>query len=133
MTSVVADTHAAIWYLSQSRRLSDTACQAMRQAMASGYPVLVSTISIVEMVYLTERNRLERSALERLEAVLKDPTGGFKVVPVDYHISRSVEHIARESIPDMPDRIIAATALVLGLPLVTCDGRLRQTRIQTIW
>jgi predicted nucleic acid-binding protein len=33
----------------------------------------------------------------------------------------------------MPDRIIAATALTLGLPLVTRDGALRQLDIETIW
>jgi predicted nucleic acid-binding protein len=33
----------------------------------------------------------------------------------------------------MPDRIIAATALNLGLPLVTRDRRLQAAGIQTIW
>jgi predicted nucleic acid-binding protein len=33
----------------------------------------------------------------------------------------------------MPDRIIAATALHLGLPLVTRDLRIQASGIPTIW
>jgi predicted nucleic acid-binding protein len=37
-------------------------------------------------------------------------------------------------VPDMPDRIIAATALSLSLPLVTRDAKIQAvTTIQTIW
>jgi predicted nucleic acid-binding protein len=37
-------------------------------------------------------------------------------------------------VPDMPDRIIAATALNLNLPLVTHDHKILATSvIQTIW
>jgi predicted nucleic acid-binding protein len=33
----------------------------------------------------------------------------------------------------MPDRIIAATALALGLPLVTRDRKIRAADLETIW
>jgi predicted nucleic acid-binding protein len=33
----------------------------------------------------------------------------------------------------MPDRIIAATALYLGVPLVTRDGKIRAADVETIW
>jgi predicted nucleic acid-binding protein len=36
-------------------------------------------------------------------------------------------------VPEMPDRIIAATAIHLGVPLVTRDRRLQSAGIQTIW
>ncbi len=35
--------------------------------------------------------------------------------------------------PDMPDRIIGATALHLGLPLITRDGKIRASDLRTIW
>jgi PIN domain nuclease of toxin-antitoxin system len=33
----------------------------------------------------------------------------------------------------LPDRVIAATALAWSLPLITRDGKIRATGIQTIW
>jgi PIN domain nuclease of toxin-antitoxin system len=37
-------------------------------------------------------------------------------------------------VPDMPDRIIAATALLLGLPLLARDRRIGQlTSIHSLW
>ena len=39
----------------------------------------------------------------------------------------------RDVVPDMPDRIIAATAVHLGLPLITRDERIRSAGIKTIW
>jgi len=33
----------------------------------------------------------------------------------------------------MPDRIIATTALHLGVPLISRDGRIRLSSVPTIW
>jgi predicted nucleic acid-binding protein len=54
-------------------------------------------------------------------------------VPVTVEVARATEHIPRSIVPDLPDRIIAATALVLGLPLVTADRQIRAAPIPTIW
>ncbi|HLA78333.1 MAG TPA: hypothetical protein VJU18_12195 [Vicinamibacteria bacterium] len=48
-------------------------------------------------------------------------------------IARCVALIPRESVPDMPDRIIAATALQVGVPLVTRDGRIRASGLDVVW
>jgi predicted nucleic acid-binding protein len=48
-------------------------------------------------------------------------------------VAESLELVPRKDVPDMPDRIIAATALHLGLPLVTRDGKIRAVNITTIW
>ncbi|NJR25497.1 MAG: type II toxin-antitoxin system VapC family toxin, partial [Richelia sp. CSU_2_1] len=37
------------------------------------------------------------------------------------------------SVPDMPDRIIAATALHLNLPLISKDRRMPLTDLNLIW
>jgi predicted nucleic acid-binding protein len=44
-----------------------------------------------------------------------------------------LKEIARAAVPDMPDRIIAATAHHLGLPVVTRDRKILASSVQTIW
>jgi PIN domain nuclease of toxin-antitoxin system len=33
----------------------------------------------------------------------------------------------------MPDRVIAATALSLAVPVISRDGKIRDSQIETIW
>jgi len=49
-------------------------------------------------------------------------------------VASSLAKIPRLTVPELPDRIIAATALYLNLPLVTKDYKIRSLSvIQTIW
>jgi PIN domain nuclease of toxin-antitoxin system len=41
--------------------------------------------------------------------------------------------IPREDVPDMPDRIIAATGLRLGVPIISRDRNIRAANLETIW
>lgn len=133
MPSVVADTHALVWYASDRSRLSAPAAQRMDEAVAAGLAVVVSAITLVELVYLAEKGRLPHEALVRLDGLLDDPHSPVAVAPVDRGVARVVERIARSQVPDMPDRIIAATALHLGLPLVSRDRRIQASGIDVVW
>jgi PIN domain nuclease of toxin-antitoxin system len=53
--------------------------------------------------------------------------------PVTIEIVDAMLTVPREEIPDMPDRIIAATALYFGVPAISRDGNIRSSKIQTIW
>jgi predicted nucleic acid-binding protein len=57
----------------------------------------------------------------------------FLEVPLDYDVAEAMQRVDRAQVPDMPDRIIAATALALGVPLITSDGKIRQSTVPTIW
>jgi predicted nucleic acid-binding protein len=41
--------------------------------------------------------------------------------------------VPREAVPDLPDRVIAATALLHGVPILSRDRRIQASGLQTIW
>jgi PIN domain nuclease of toxin-antitoxin system len=131
--SAVLDNHIVLWYLENSPQLSASARTAIEDAMREGRRVHVSAIFLIEDVYLAERKKIPAAALQRLRNALVDPSAGLSIAPVDAFVADALQKVPRHVVPDMPDRIIAATALYLGVPLVTRDRRLQAAGIQTIW
>ena len=131
MIRVVADTHALVWALANDPRLSPAA----RTALAPGGndTVGVSSISFAEVLYLEEKSRVPRGTLARLQAILGSPDWALEEVPFSLAIVGAMVRVTRDQVPDLPDRIIAATALHLGVPLITRDGRISVSGIDTIW
>ncbi len=133
MASVVVDTHAVLWALLQPEKLSLNARSAFQQAQQLGDPVYISVISIVETHYLEEKGKLQVGTLARLKTALEGENSGLIAISLDLGVAEAIGQIPREAVPDMPDRIIAATALSLQLPLVSRDRKIRASKITTIW
>jgi PIN domain nuclease of toxin-antitoxin system len=133
MAALVTDTHATVWYLTDSPRLSRTAAQALDEASAAGDPILIPSISLVELTYLVEKGRLPAEARNRLVDALSEPDSPYELAPLDGRVAAAVELIDRNIVPDLPDRVIATTALSYGAALVSRDGKIRASRVRTIW
>jgi PIN domain nuclease of toxin-antitoxin system len=119
--------------LENSSELSALARKTIEDTVQDARHVRISAISLIETVYLVERRRLPFNALERLRSALTEPNSGMLIAAVDAGVADALPNIPRDVVPDMPDRIIAATALQLGLPLITRDRRIQSSGIQTIW
>lgn len=132
MSRIVSDTHSLLWFLNNDARLSKKASDAMDEAELRG-AIYVPTIVIVEMRYLAEKNRISLSAYQTALQTLRNPMTSLRVVSLDLEIADALDQISRAAVPDMPDRIIAATAKYLGLPLVTADRRIQSSGINFIW
>ncbi len=129
----VADTHSALWYLFNDARLSVAAGTFLDQAGAAGSHIIISAISLAEIVYLVEKRRLTPEAYEEIKAALDDPGHMFKEAPLTAEIVNVMPQVERTQVPDMPDRIVAATAVYLKVPIVSRDGRIRASILRTIW
>ena len=133
MIAAVADTHAALWLLFGDTRLSIGAKQFIEEAAANHLKVALSPISLAEVVYLIEKNRLPAPALEDLRKALGNPNHVLQETPFTGDVVEAMGQISRAEIPDMPDRIVAATALYLGVPVISRDEKIRGSSIQTVW
>jgi predicted nucleic acid-binding protein len=103
-------------------------------ANTGGEYIFISAITLVEMRYLVEKNRIKAAVLTRVEQELDELDPRIVATSVDRSIADALALIPRLIVPDMPDRIIAATALALGLPLVTRDTEIRRlTNVSTVW
>jgi PIN domain nuclease of toxin-antitoxin system len=132
MSGVVSDTHALIWYLLDDARLSPHAAAEFDAADGERI-VYVPTICLVEAAYLVEKGRIPEAAFSELARILDQGDSGFALSDLTLAIAKAVRRIPRASVPDLPDRVIAATALALGLPLVTRDAKIRAAGVLTIW
>ncbi len=133
MIAFVADTHALIWYLFNDPRLSTKARKAIADAADAGLEIGISSISVAEIVYLIEKGRIPSSTLDEVLRVLNDAERELKEVALTADIASHMRGIPREEVPDLPDRVIAATARLLGVPVITRDGRIRSSVLQTVW
>ncbi len=129
MKAVVADTHAALWYLEDDNRLAPAAAAALDGAERIWLP----SICLVEITYLVEKGRLHEAVLPRLLGELGNPTTTLALANLDLGVVLALQDVPRVEVPDLPDRVIAATALFNCVPLVTRDGQIRSCGVETIW
>ena len=133
MIAGVADTHAALWYLLKNPLLSATACTFIDDAAAAGNEILLSPISLAEIVYLTEKQRLPISAYEELKKALADHEYVIEEAPFTAEIVEAMRQVPRDAVPDLPDRIVAATAVYFSVPVISRDLRIRASNVRTVW
>ena len=87
----------------------------------------------MEATYPVEKGRLAEPTFRALASALGDPKKNLVIYPLNALVTRAVSRIPRDEVPDLPDRVIAATAFALGLPLVTRDAKIRASCIETMW
>ncbi len=127
------DTHVLIWSLTEPARISPEARRAIESMEAREETIFVSAISFVETLYLEEKGRIPAGTLEGIVGIAGDPERNMEVVPVRLPDILTMARIPRDQVPDMPDRIIAATALHLGVPVISADRQIRVSGLTTIW
>lgn len=133
MSSVVVDTHSVVWFRTNLAALSADAATALNAADTAG-EIFVSAITLVELHYLVEKGKLTPAVRNAIETALDYPATALRLAPIDRAVADAVAQIPRATVPDMPDRIIAATALALGLPLVTRDTEISKlTNVTIVW
>jgi len=130
---IVLDTHAWIWFTSKPEALSKKAKKAVDAAVKEKN-VLVSSISVWEVALLVNKKRLKLS-MDVTDWIAKSESLPFiQFIPVSNSIAVKSVNLPQPLHQDPADRIIIATALSIGAPLITKDKRMADyAPVKTIW
>ena len=130
---IVLDTHAWIWWVASPDEVSRAAREEIDRA-TEREEILISSISCWEIALLVRKGRLELTMPVEDWIARSEALPFVQFVPLDNRIALRSNHLPGEIHDDPADRIIIATALTLGVPLVSKDTRIRDyPHVETIW
>jgi PIN domain nuclease of toxin-antitoxin system len=114
---LLLDTHIWMWLLQSPERLG---ARTQQELGNKANELWVSPISTWEALLLHRKKRVELSS--DFLAWLRQSAPGFQTAPFTHEITVAAERLDLHA--DPADRLLAATAQVLDLTLVTADRRL---------
>ncbi len=131
---IVLDTHVWIWWLGDKTKLSSISMQRIEDELEQNSTIVLSSISVWEIAMLVGKGRLELTLNVRDWIRKTEGLPFVRFVPVDNTIMlRSVE-LPGKFHNDTADRIIVATAMTMGLPIVTKDKKIQfYEYVETCW
>ena len=126
--NALLDTHALVWWVDGSKKLSRHQHRATERAASTG-GLFVSEISFWEITMLVEARKLTlREPIDEwLERAAAAPA--VERIGITPTVAREVASLSTTRSWDPADRIIVATARVLGASLVTSDSRIIQSKL----
>lgn len=129
---ILVDTHVVVWLAFHQDQLSKKAREAIERARKNNEGLAISDVTLLELATLAARGRLHLNIT--LESFLQEVESRFVVLPINSAACARITELPAAYPKDPVDRIIAATALVQGIPLVTADRDIRRSKaFPTIW
>jgi len=125
----LADTVAIVRYFSKTGKIGKLALNILREADNGEHVIYVSIISIVEIMYLAERNKIPLKLDETLSKILL--SDNYNIVDLDVDTIHSAKIIHGL---ELHDRLIVASAKELNLSILTSDNEIvKSNLIDVIW
>ncbi len=126
----VADTHALIWWFTDSPRISSTATAIFQRCEQGKIIIFIPTIVIEELLSIFDKKRVSFDFKKLFSKI--NNSDNFMLIPLDFPILRKMFDLT--DIPELHDKIIVATGKHLNLPIITKDGILQDLpHIKTVW
>jgi PIN domain nuclease of toxin-antitoxin system len=129
---IVLDTHVVLWLGESPEKVSLPAKRAIQELESKGQKLIIAGQSLYEIAWGVVRGRILSSL--PVEELLAEVERRFIVLPLTPQIALAAAQLPTSFPSDPFDRIIAATAIVERIPLLTVDQNIRRSRaLRTIW
>ena len=129
---ILVDTHVAVWLALDPGRISKQGKAAIDEARSTATGLGLADISLWEVAKLVSKGRIQLTV--SVEAFLGELERRFAVLPITGRVCVRALALPPAYPHDPADRIIGATALVEGVPLLTADREIQQSKaVRTIW
>jgi len=125
----LADTVAIIRHFANVGKIGKAAKLILQDADSGKNTILISIISIVEILYLSERNKIPLDFEDLRRKLL--PLDNYRIVDLDFdivEIAKTVQGL------ELHDRLIVSTSLSLNVPILTSDQIIKDSnQVDVIW
>lgn len=127
MADYITDTQALIKFMMGKKVINEKAHQVFLSADKGESTIIIPAVVLMEVLYLFDKNRIEVGLLHT-EDLLKGQNYQFE--PLSLEILKTAAEI--DDIPELHDRLIAATARYLDIPIITNDPVIRKSQFVKI-
>lgn len=126
----LADTVALVRHLGGNKKLGRNAARILQEADQGVHHVYVSAITLMEILYLSEAQRINIALTDLLAHIRA--SDNYILAPVDDAVILTAQVVL--DVPELHDRIIVATAVYLGVPILTSDMIISNSvHVNSIW
>lgn len=125
----LADTAAIIRHFANVGKIGKAAKLILQDADSGKNTILISIISIVEILYLSERNKIPLDFEDVRRKLL--PLDNYRIVDLDFDIVETAKIVQGL---ELHDRLIVSTSLSLNVPILTSDQIIKDSgQVDVIW
>ena len=126
----VTDTHALLWWFTDSPRISSKASEIFQKCERGENVVFIPSIVIAESLSIFDKKRISFNFKNLFKKI--HTSENFVLIALDYPILQAM--VALKQVPELHDKIIVSTAKYLKLPIITKDKTLQKLpSIKTVW
>lgn len=126
----IADTHALLWHFTEHPALSEKAKTLFQQCEKGECVIFIPSIVMAECLSIFDKKKVRFDFKALFERVRKSEN--YVMIALDDTILQMMMDVTE--VTEIHDKIIAATAKFLGVPLITKDEVLQSvTKLATVW
>ncbi len=123
------DTVALVRHFTGKGKIGQEASRILSTIEDSDDSFVASVVSLMEVMYLAERNRIEISLNETLDMI--ESSSKYAIIDLSPDILRVAETVEFD---ELHDRLILATAKWLGIKVISSDSEFSNVEgIEVVW